>query len=55
MLKFLKGRQALYCQKIFLPGMAGTVRIEQTHKAIFDRRIEIVGKESFTMFQPDLG
>ena len=33
--------------------MAGTVRIEQTHKTIFDRWIEVVCKESFTMFQPD--
>ena len=33
--------------------MAWAVGIEQTHKAIFDRRIEVVGKESFTMFQPD--
>jgi hypothetical protein len=50
MLKFLKGRQTLYCQKILLPGVTGTVGIEQTHKAIFDRRIEVVGKERFTMF-----
>ena len=53
MLKLLKCCQALYCQKILLPGMAWAVGIEQTHKAIFDRRIEVVGKESFTMFQPD--
>ena len=52
-LKFMKYSQAFYCQKIFLPGVAGTVRVEQTHKASFDRRIEVVIEESFPMFQTD--
>ena len=51
MLKFLKCSQAFCRQKIFLPGMAGTVGIEQTHKAIFDRRIEIVAQKVFPVRQ----
>ena len=45
MLKLLKCCQAFYCQKILLPGMAGTVRIEQTHKTFFYCRIEVVVKK----------
>ena len=53
-LKFLKYSQSLYRQKIFLPGMAGSVWIEQTHKAIFDRRIEVVAQKVFPVRQIQL-
>ena len=54
MLKFLKCSQAFYRQKIFLPGMAGTVRIEQTHKTFFDCRIEVVVQKVFPVRQIQL-
>ena len=53
MMKFLKRSNPLFRQKILLPGMMGTVRIEQTHKSIFDCRIEVVVEKSFPMFQAD--
>ena len=54
MLKFLKCSQAFYRQKIFLPGMAGTVRVEQTHKTFFDCRIEVVVQKVFPVRQIQL-
>ena len=54
MQKFLKCSQAFYRQKIFLPGMAGTVRIEQTHKTFFECRIEVVVQKVFPVRQIQL-
>jgi hypothetical protein len=51
MLEPLKCSQTLFSQKILLPGMAGTVGIEQAHKAIFDRRIEVVVKKILSVCQ----
>ena len=54
MLKFLKCCHPLYCQKILLPGMAGAVGIEQTHKTFFDCRIEVVVQKVFPVRQIQL-
>jgi len=48
----LIGRQAFYGQQIFLPGMPGTVGVEQLHPTGRNSRVQVVAKEVFPIFQP---
>ena len=51
MLKFLKCSKPFHCQQILLPRVAWAVRIEQTHKASFYCRVEVVVEEIFSICQ----
>ena len=53
MLKSLKCSKSFHRQQILLPGVAWAVRIEQTHKASFYCRVEVVVEGSFPMFHTE--